>query len=79
MAATAPDPATIAASIIADIVHELRRAQIAPIYRIERGKVAASHAAARAFGWLALAPPASQRLALTEAGRRALDDAARMP
>jgi hypothetical protein len=74
-----PDPATIAAAImIADIVHELRRAQAAPIYRIDRGKVAVSHAAARAFGWLAPASTDAQRLALTEAGRRALDDAGRV-
>jgi hypothetical protein len=79
VATIAPDPAAIAAAIvIADIVHELRRAKAAPIYRINRGKVAASHAAARAFGWLAPAPPAAQRLMLTEAGRRALDDAARV-
>jgi hypothetical protein len=67
-----PDAATIAVAIvIADIVHELRRASIKPIWRNHYGMTAAAHAGAVAFGWLA--PDRTPNLlALTDAGRAAL-------
>jgi len=67
-----PDAATIAVAIvIADIVHELRRARVKPIWRNHYGMTAAAHAGAMAFGWLA--PDRTPNLlALTDAGRAAL-------
>ncbi len=82
-----PDAAQIAVAIvIADIVHELRRARVRPIYRVHYGTVAAAHAAGVLFGWLApashpsspKAPTASAPLlALTDSGRLALTQAER--
>lgn len=83
-----PDgPALAAAIVIADIVHELRRAHAGPIFRVYRGPVAAAHAGGIAFGWLApqrvtytaQAPRIASvpLLALTEAGRAALSASGR--
>lgn len=73
-AASASDPTAIAVRLfLHDIVHEVRRASVYPIFRIFRGQVAPCHEAALAFGWLAPAPLRG-RLAPTEAGRRALAD-----
>ena len=74
---TAADPAAIAADLVLDLVlHELRRALVAPIYRVYRGEIAPYHAAAVSFGWLAPpvvdTPASGYLLALTATGRQAL-------
>ncbi len=72
-ALSAPDAETIRLAVtIADIVHELRRTRGSPVYRVHRGAVATSHAAAIAFGWLAPLKHSPSLLALTAAGEIAL-------
>lgn len=68
-----PDAASVAfAIVIADIVHELRRAANGPICRATRGQVAASHNGAVVFGWMRPAAERRAFLELTQSGWRTL-------
>lgn len=77
-ALAAIDPADIAATLVlADVLHEVRRAVARPIFRIHRGRIAPCQATALAFGWLIPVRADPRLLSPTEAGRAALADAAR--
>lgn len=74
----APAAAEIAvAVVIADIVHELRRARVSPVPRIKSGPAALSQQGAVTFGWLAPSPN-ERCLVLTPSGRQALADAGKL-
>lgn len=70
---------TIAVELIIDkILHELKRALIAPIPRIHKGQLGPVHDMAVALGWLTRSDGGRVRRAyldLTRSGRQALHDA----
>jgi hypothetical protein len=71
------DPAAEAVNLVLDkILHEVRRAASAPIWRIRLGSVGTAQQTAIWFGWLQPVEEDPRRLTVTPAGRRALHDTA---
>jgi hypothetical protein len=75
-AATSPHPADIAAVLVlADVLHEVRRAVRRPSFQIHSGAIASCQSAALTFGWLSPDPDEPRLLRPTDPGRRAIADA----